>query len=149
MPNKSPEPTAVGAVSSAVAVARRESAVAQLFSLGISERDNMGSWNTKDPTGQPVLSQLLFCFTAILLAGSVFILSIGPQLFLAARMGSANTNCAKTIRAFNGHIFSVARSSTLSANAYEAYLIGFAAAILNMRWKIIHNPHDDIPKKLY
>jgi hypothetical protein len=27
--------------------------------------------------------------------------------------------------------------------------IGFAAGILNMRWKIIHNPYDDIPKKLY
>ena len=34
MPNKSPEPTAVGAVSSAVAVHVAESAVAQLFSLG-------------------------------------------------------------------------------------------------------------------
>jgi hypothetical protein len=27
--------------------------------------------------------------------------------------------------------------------------IGIAAAVLNMRWKIIHNPYDDIPKKLY
>ena len=35
MPNKSPEPTAVGACSSAIAVHSRESAVAQLFSLGI------------------------------------------------------------------------------------------------------------------
>jgi hypothetical protein len=27
--------------------------------------------------------------------------------------------------------------------------IGFAAAFLNMRWKIIRNPYDDIPKKFY
>ena len=34
MPNKSPEPTAVGAVSSDIAVHRHESAVAQLSTLG-------------------------------------------------------------------------------------------------------------------
>ena len=27
--------------------------------------------------------------------------------------------------------------------------IGFASAILNMRWNIIHNPYDDKPKKLF
>ena len=38
LPNKSPEPTAVGAVSSAIRGSRRESAVAQLFSLGCIRR---------------------------------------------------------------------------------------------------------------
>jgi len=27
--------------------------------------------------------------------------------------------------------------------------MAFAAVFLNMRWKIIRNPYDDIPKKLY
>jgi hypothetical protein len=27
--------------------------------------------------------------------------------------------------------------------------VGIAACFLNTRWKIVHNPYDDIPKKLY
>jgi len=38
LPNKSPEPTAVGAVSSAIAVHAASPAVAQLWSLGASWR---------------------------------------------------------------------------------------------------------------
>ena len=37
----------------------------------------------------------------------------------------------------------------VNCDPFIGMAMGLVAALLNMRWKIIHNPHDDMPKKPY
>ena len=50
----------------------------------------------------------------------------------------------------HGHIFYVTKTQNIIQDAtfYIFIVLAFGAAFLNLRWKAIANPHDNLPKKL-
>jgi len=95
----------------------------------------MSTRNNKDQTGRPVLRLVFFLVTALILGCFIYILSIGPVLCLAERMGLGRTHYVHAMRAFYRPVFFVARSSTSGAKVYESYLDMWSRIVLNTNYR--------------